>query len=107
MVAPVLVAAREGPGSAGGVAQSGPGLECAVNRRPAHLTEREEQILHIIRRSLEDRGEGPTVTEIGVAAGLRSKSTVAYHLRPRTAGSRWTISRSMPISAACSMALVL
>jgi SOS-response transcriptional repressors (RecA-mediated autopeptidases) len=52
-----------------------------VNRRPAHLTEREEQILRIIRLSIEDHGEGPTVTEIGLAAGLRSKSTVAYHLR--------------------------
>ncbi|WP_308434843.1 LexA family protein [Streptomyces fructofermentans] len=54
---------------------------CAVNRRPAHLTEREEQILACIRRSIAERGEGPTMTEIGAAVGLRSKGTVAYHLR--------------------------
>ncbi|WP_189780049.1 LexA family protein [Streptomyces tauricus] len=51
-----------------------------MNRRPAHLSERKEQILACIRRSIVDRGEGPTMAEIGVAVGLRSKGTVAYHL---------------------------
>ncbi|MGW0572989.1 LexA family protein [Streptomyces tauricus] len=52
-----------------------------VSRRPAYLTEREEQILACIRRSIAERGEGPTMVEIGAAVGLRSKGTVAYHLR--------------------------
>ncbi|MFE9687370.1 LexA family protein [Streptomyces sp. NPDC006285] len=46
-----------------------------------HLIEREEQILTCIRRSIAERGKGPTMTEIGAAVGLRSKGTVAYHLR--------------------------
>ncbi|MCW8102670.1 LexA family protein [Streptomyces tauricus] len=52
-----------------------------MNRRPAHLTEREEQILACIRQSIADSGEDVTTTEIGAAVGLRSKGTVAYHLR--------------------------
>ncbi|WP_413755086.1 LexA family protein [Streptomyces sp. MMBL 11-3] len=52
-----------------------------MSRRPAHLTEREEQILLCIRRSIRDQGEGLTVAQIGAAVGLASKSSVAYHLR--------------------------
>lgn len=52
-----------------------------MNRRPAHLTMREEQILACIRLSIAERGEGPTISEIGQAVGLRSKGSVAYHLR--------------------------
>lgn len=52
-----------------------------MNRRPAHLTEREEQILACIRQSIAARGQGLTMSEIGAAVGLRSKGTVAYHLR--------------------------
>ncbi|MFD0305246.1 hypothetical protein [Streptomyces sp. NPDC127119] len=52
-----------------------------MNRSPVHLSEREEQILTRIRQSIVDRGQGPTVAEIGVAVGLRSKGAVAYHLR--------------------------
>ncbi|MET8031010.1 LexA family protein [Streptomyces avermitilis] len=52
-----------------------------MNRRPAHLTVREEQILACIRLSIAERGEGLTISEIGQAVGLRSKGPVAYHLR--------------------------
>ncbi|MGW3815345.1 LexA family protein [Streptomyces sp. NPDC005046] len=52
-----------------------------MNRRPAHLTEREKQILRSIRVSIADCGEGPTMPETGAAVGLRSKGSVAYHLR--------------------------
>ncbi|MCW8102721.1 LexA family protein [Streptomyces tauricus] len=45
------------------------------------MTEREEQILACIRESIADRGQGPTMAEIGVAVGLCSRGTVAYHLR--------------------------
>ncbi|MFE9688078.1 LexA family protein [Streptomyces sp. NPDC006285] len=82
MVASVLV--RPGAGRACAAAQSGPRPRCgdvAVSRRPAHLTEREEQILACSRRSITERGEGLSMTEIGAAVGLRSKGTVAYHLR--------------------------
>ncbi|MFG2386033.1 LexA family protein [Streptomyces avermitilis] len=52
-----------------------------MNRRPAHLTVREEQILACIRLSIAERGDSPTISEIGQAVGLRSKGSVAYHLR--------------------------
>ncbi|MCW8102710.1 LexA family protein [Streptomyces tauricus] len=45
------------------------------------MTEREEQILACIRHSIAERGQGSTMVEIGAAVGLRSKGTVAYHLR--------------------------
>ncbi|MGW0572973.1 LexA family protein [Streptomyces tauricus] len=47
----------------------------------AYLTDREEQILACIRRSIAERGQGPTMVEIGAVVELRSKGTVAYHLR--------------------------
>jgi SOS-response transcriptional repressors (RecA-mediated autopeptidases) len=52
-----------------------------VNRRPAHLTVREEQVLACIRRSIEEHGEGLTVREVGRLVGLRSPGSVVYHLR--------------------------
>ncbi|MFE9684061.1 LexA family protein [Streptomyces sp. NPDC006285] len=52
-----------------------------MNRRPAYLTEREEQILSCIRQSIRDHGEGLAVAQLGAAVGLSSKSSVAYHLR--------------------------
>jgi len=50
-----------------------------VNRRPEHLTAREEQILRCIRGWIEEHGEGPTIQQIGDAVGL-TRSSVAYHL---------------------------
>ncbi|WP_327188254.1 hypothetical protein [Streptomyces sp. NBC_01334] len=47
-----------------------------MNRRPQHLTAREEEILRAIRHSIRDRGEALSVRELG----LRSPASVAYHL---------------------------
>jgi hypothetical protein len=39
--------------------------------------------MRCIRHCIEYCGEGPTILEIGVAVGLRSNGSVAYHLRNR------------------------
>ncbi|MFJ9634970.1 hypothetical protein ACIRU8_45495 [Streptomyces sp. NPDC101175] len=52
-----------------------------MNRRPDHLTEREEEVLAAIRRSIIDRGEALSVRELGSVLGMSSSSSVAYHLR--------------------------
>lgn len=44
------------------------------------LTERQREILELIRRTVEDRGYPPSVREIGEAVGLSSPSTVHSHL---------------------------
>ena len=44
------------------------------------LTERQRQILHVIEKSMQDRGYPPSVREIGEAVGLNSPSTVHNHL---------------------------
>ncbi|MFJ6729341.1 LexA family protein [Streptomyces sp. NPDC091281] len=41
----------------------------------------QERILRHIREAIADRGEAPTLQEIGTAVGLSSRSTVHYHLR--------------------------
>ena len=51
-----------------------------MNRRPEHLTEREEQILRCIRRWIAEYGEGPSVRQIADDIGLSSTSSVAYRL---------------------------
>nr|WP_206327723.1 hypothetical protein [Streptomyces sp. S3(2020)] len=45
------------------------------------MTEREEEILSRIRRSIADRGEGLSVRELGAAVGLSSTASVVYHLK--------------------------
>lgn len=45
------------------------------------LTTRRRQILDFIARTIEERGYPPTVREIGAAIGLKSSSSVHYHLR--------------------------
>jgi repressor LexA len=45
------------------------------------LTGRQQQILSVIRDSIDQRGYPPTMREIGAAVGLASASTVAYHLK--------------------------
>lgn len=40
-----------------------------MNRRPEHLTEREEQILRCIRRWITEHGEGPSVRQIADDVG--------------------------------------
>jgi len=49
--------------------------------RVGRLTPRRQQILEYIRRTIAERGYPPTVREIGRAVGLRSTSTVHFHLR--------------------------
>ena len=48
--------------------------------RTDHLTDQQERILAHIRQSIADRGEPPTFNEIGAAAGLRTRSSVAYQV---------------------------
>ena len=45
------------------------------------LTERQRQILHVIEKSMQDRGYPPSVREIGEAVGLASPATVHTHLK--------------------------
>ena len=44
------------------------------------LTDKQRQILEVVRRGIEERGHAPTVREIGVAVCLRSSCTVKKHL---------------------------
>ncbi len=44
------------------------------------LTDRQREILEVIRKSLQDRGYPPSVREIGEAIGLKSSSSVQSHL---------------------------
>lgn len=44
------------------------------------LTPRQREILHVIEKSMQDRGYPPSVREIGEAVGLNSPSTVHNHL---------------------------
>ncbi|MFB6675464.1 MULTISPECIES: hypothetical protein [unclassified Streptomyces] len=46
-----------------------------------HLTEQQERIVRCIRAWVAETGDYPTVREIGAGVGLRSPSTVLYHLR--------------------------
>jgi repressor LexA len=46
-----------------------------------HLTEQQERIVRCIREWVAETGEYPTIREIGAAVGLRSPSSVLYHLR--------------------------
>ncbi|WP_405624903.1 helix-turn-helix domain-containing protein [Streptomyces sp. NBC_00016] len=51
-----------------------------MNRRPEHLTAREEEVLRAVRRSIRDRGEALSVRELARELGLRSPASVVYHL---------------------------
>jgi repressor LexA len=43
-------------------------------------TDRQLQILRVIRSWIEDYGEGPSIRQIGDQSGLSSTSSVAYQL---------------------------
>lgn len=43
-------------------------------------SDRQLQILRVIRTWIMDNGEGPSIRQIGDRVGLSSTSTVAYHL---------------------------
>ncbi|MFJ2112428.1 winged helix DNA-binding protein [Streptomyces sp. NPDC087850] len=45
-----------------------------------HPSERQLQILRVIREWITEYGEGPSVRQIGVRVGLSSTSSVAYQL---------------------------
>jgi repressor LexA len=47
--------------------------------KPDYLTAIQQRILHLIRESITDRGEAPTVREIRAATGL-SAGGVVYQL---------------------------
>lgn len=45
------------------------------------ISDKQKQILNYITESVSDRGFPPSVREIGAAVGLKSPSTVHYHLK--------------------------
>jgi predicted DNA-binding transcriptional regulator YafY len=45
------------------------------------LTSRQQEVLQVIRESIEKRGHPPSLREIGDAVGLTSTSSVSHHLR--------------------------
>lgn len=44
------------------------------------LTDKQQHVLDVIHRSLRERGQSPTVREIGDAVGVKSSCTVQHHL---------------------------
>jgi repressor LexA len=52
-----------------------------VTRRSWVITERQQSVLSYIRAHITDRGEAPSIREIGRAVGLSSPSSVLYQLR--------------------------
>lgn len=51
-----------------------------ANHRVDYLTSTQERILRCIRESIAERGESPTVQEIGKEVGMRSTASVHWHL---------------------------
>ncbi|MEV8548300.1 hypothetical protein AB0L04_00395 [Streptomyces glaucescens] len=49
--------------------------------RVDYLTDTQERILRYIREQITERGEAPTVAEIGEHAGMTSRASVHYQLR--------------------------
>ena len=52
-----------------------------ARHRVDYLTDTQERILRLIRQTITDRGEAPTVVEIGQAMSMSSRSSVHYQLR--------------------------
>lgn len=52
-----------------------------ANRKVDYLTDTQEDILRCIRESIVNRGEAPTVKEIGQQLGMRSTASAHWHLR--------------------------
>ncbi|MEW1724727.1 winged helix DNA-binding protein [Streptomyces sp. NPDC093109] len=46
-----------------------------------HPSERQLQILRVIREWIVEHGEGPSIRQIGERVGLSSTSSVAYQLK--------------------------
>ncbi|ADG97424.1 transcriptional repressor, LexA family [Segniliparus rotundus DSM 44985] len=78
-------AARDGKAHNSAAKNSAPDLEplaeVAVAPQPPELSQRQQEILDIIRSSIRERGFPPSIREIGEAAGLASTSSVAHQLR--------------------------
>lgn len=55
--------------------------------RSRELSQRRREILEFIRQTIADRGYPPTVREIGKGVGLKSTSTVHFHLRALEEGA--------------------
>jgi repressor LexA len=53
----------------------------AIVKGGTMLSNREEQVLQVVRAGVARRGYPPSIREIGDAVGLRSTSSVAYHLK--------------------------
>jgi repressor LexA len=53
----------------------------AIVKGRTMLSNREEQVLEVVRAGVARRGYPPSIREIGDAVGLRSTSSVAYHLK--------------------------
>lgn len=51
-----------------------------ARHRVEHLTDTQERILRYIRQQITDRGEAPTVAEIGEHVGMTSRASVHYQL---------------------------
>jgi repressor LexA len=51
-----------------------------ARHRVDYLTDTQERILRYIRQAIADRGEAPTVQEIGERVGMRSRASVHYQL---------------------------
>ncbi|MGA5454795.1 LexA family protein [Streptomyces umbrinus] len=45
-----------------------------------HLTDRQEQIARFVREWIVDKGEYPTLNDIGAAMGFSAQSSVHYQL---------------------------
>lgn len=50
-------------------------------RRNDHLTDRQEKIARFIREWVADKGEYPTLDDIGAEFGLSARSSVHYQLQ--------------------------
>ncbi|MET7356353.1 LexA family protein [Streptomyces mirabilis] len=51
-----------------------------ARHRVDYLTDTQERILRYIREAITERGEAPTVQEIGERVGMRSRASVHYQL---------------------------
>lgn len=51
-----------------------------AHHKVEYLTDTQERILRCIRESIADRGEAPTVAEIGARVGMSSRASVHYQL---------------------------
>jgi SOS-response transcriptional repressor LexA len=52
-----------------------------AQHRVDYLTDTQERILRYIRAAITERGEAPSLDEIGAAVGMRSRASVHYQLR--------------------------